>query len=430
MNSIALRFESRTWSWPAVDEAVAGWARWLESQGLQRAEQVVVTSWNRPEMLFLFLGAARLGASFIALNARLTEFERQALIARLKPRVLLTHSFPDVTGVADAPWSLHDARREATAAALFTSGTTGAPKLVELTHSQFVANATATAANLSSAASDGWLGTLPLFHIGGLAMAYRWAWQRSRLVLEGQFDATRASRWLESGEVTHASLVPTTLERVLEANAGRGFSHHVRAVLVGGGPMSLPLMQRAKAMGLPVLQTYGLTEACSGVTSERPSEADGATAGPPLPGIEVRIVDDEIQVRGPTVTGAPGRWLATGDLGSLDARGRLTVWSRRVDLIVTGGENVYPAEVEQVLAAHPAIAEVVVVPRADATWGQVPVAVVVWRGEPEPVLEWARARLAGFKLPFDVVSVDTVPRNANGKVERRVLIDRVNTCRG
>jgi O-succinylbenzoic acid--CoA ligase len=208
-------------------------------------------------------------------------------------------------------------------------------------------------------------------------------------------------------------------------------------VLVGGGPVPPALVERARGVGVPVLLTYGLTEACSQVTTERPGEADGRTAGVPLPGLEVRIDGEEgaIAVRGPTLmrgyldddaaTAAVlrGGWLHTGDIGRLDGRGRLTVLARRTDLILSGGENVYPAEVEAVLAAHPGVAEVAVVARPDARWGQVPVAVVVPRAAAslEDLRGWARARLAGFKVPAAVVAVDALPRTAAGKVDRAAV---------
>jgi O-succinylbenzoic acid--CoA ligase len=304
--------------------------------------------------------------------------------------------------------------------------------LVELTHANFIASADASALNLGAAPSHRWLATLPLFHVGGLAMAYRCARAGAALVLEPGFDAARASRHFDEG-LTHASLVPTTLERLLEARGGRPFAG-VEAVLVGGGPMTPQLLARARGLGLPVLQTYGLTEACSQVTTERRGEADGQTAGPPIAGVRVRVVDEagcvvppgvvgEVQVQGPTVARGLGPWLETKDLGALDERGRLTIASRRVDLIVTGGENVYPAEVEALLRQHPAIRDVAVVPRPHATYGQEPVGVVVLS---QPVDDaalsaWARARIAHFKVPRVWVRLDELPRNAGGKLERRKI---------
>jgi len=204
-----------------------------------------------------------------------------------------------------------------------------------------------------------------------------------------------------------------------------------------------------------VLLTYGLTEACSQVTTEHPGDADGSTAGAPLPGLELRVVDDggrpllageegSLSVRGPTLmrgylddeaaTAEVLRdgWLQTGDLGRMDPRGRLTVLARRTDLILSGGENVYPAEVEAVLAAHPGVAEVAVVGRPDARWGQVPVAVVVPR--PAAALDdlrsWARARLAAFKVPAEVLPATGLPRTAAGKVDRAAVQAAVSAPSG
>ncbi len=216
-------------------------------------------------------------------------------------------------------------------------------------------------------------------------------------------------------------------------------------MLIGGGPVSANLLQRARALGVPALQTYGLTEACSQVCTERLGDADGTTAGPALSGLEVRVVDGErrvlaagvageLEVRGPTVMrgylGGAGQgpdadgWLQTRDWATLDAQGRVTIHARRTDLILTGGENVYPAELEAVLARHPAIRDAAVIGAPDETWGQVPVALVASRGAPvagEELSAWCRAHLAGFKIPRRFVAVDEVPRNANGKIDRTAL---------
>jgi o-succinylbenzoate---CoA ligase len=201
-------------------------------------------------------------------------------------------------------------------------------------------------------------------------------------------------------------------------------------VLVGGGPAPVALLARARAAGLPVLHTYGLTEAGSQVTAERPGDADGATAGWPLPGVEVRVSDGEIEVRGPTMMlgylGEPplSGWFPTGDLGAVDGRGRLVVQARRSDLIVSGGENVYPAEVEAALLSHPDVADCAVLPWPDEELGQIGCAAVVVRrpvGDAE-LREHCRARLAGFKVPRKFAVLDALPRNAAGKADRPALL--------
>ena len=429
----ALIFGGRTWSWSEANEAVGGMVETLRSLGVARGDRVAVRSWNCPELAWLFFATARVGATLVPLNARLTEPELLPLLERAAPKVsfgALPGASPlsptlSPTGERETVGQLDD---EDVAAALFTSGTTGVPKLVELTHGNFRASAEANADRLGGEPAQRWLGTLPLFHVGGLAMLYRCAVYGASIALEQHFDAARACAAMDEG-VTHVSLVATMLERVLELRGSRPFVG-VKAALIGGGPVSSATLGRARAAGLPVVQTYGLTEACSQVTTEALDQADGATAGPPVRGVEVRISEPdaggvgEIEVRGPTVAKGLGPWLKTKDLGSLDSRGRLTVMSRRMDLILSGGENVYPAEVEAVLREHAKIRDVAVVGRADAEWGQVPVALVVATDfDGDALTAWARERLASFKIPRAWIRVEALPRNATGKLDRTRLLE-------
>ncbi len=429
----ALWWAGRRFSYRELDRLVSTFAAHLEAQGVGPGDRVAVRSWNRPEVATLFFALGRLGSCLVPINARLLEAEAEVLVRRAAPRLI----FGELPGAL--PWPGAGPTREAAevdeasvAAALFTSGTTGSPKLVELTHANFFALAQASAKRLGAHAAQRWLGSLPMFHIGGLAMVHRCAVIGASVVVESHFDAVQVCAALDSG-VSHASFVSTMLGRVLDARGQHPFEG-VQAVLVGGGPVGPGLLERARLKGLPVLQTYGLTEACSQVTTEAPREADGQTAGRPLDGVRVRIVDDarrevavgevgEIEVSGPTVARELGPWLQTKDLGRLDAAGRLTVLTRRTDLIISGGENNNPAEIETVLREHPAIEDVAVVPRADAGWGQVPVAFIVAREVSDEALDaWAKERLAGFKRPRAWVRRDELPRNAGGKLERHRLV--------
>lgn len=438
---LAVEFDGQRTSWREAAAAVSRWERWLHDEQIGSGDRVATLSWNRPELLWLWFALGRCGASMIPLNARLTPAELSPLIDRSKARFVLAdaslqdrvvgaRAFPSPTVPGEKEGFLDN---DAELAGLFTSGTTGTPSLIPLTVQNFLASHEANAGNLGASETQCWLGTLPLFHVGGLAMAFRCAVMGAGLVLERQFDAARVAHLLRRSDVTHASLVPTALQRVLDVNSAP-FGVSLEAILIGGGPMGAALLTRARSLSLPVLQTYGLTEACSQVTTERRDEADGITAGRALPGLEVQIVDaeghvvtpgvvGEIRVKGHTVTPAAGPWLSTKDLGSLDERGRLTVHARRVDLIVSGGENVYPAEVEAVLRESGLVDDVAVVPAADDTWGQVPVAIVVWKGAPDEasLLAFARARLAGFKVPRRLVARAELPRNASGKLLRHVL---------
>ncbi len=444
----AVVFEGRTFSWREANALVSGWTRWLVSQGIGQGDRVATLSWNRPELVWLVFALGRLGAAMAPLNARLTKAEVTPLFQRSGARLLLGdealaalaaggasfRQFEDVS-IDLSSRSTGDERVDLSTelAWLFTSGTTGTPTLVPLTCGNFFASHDANAGNLGASEHQRWLGTLPLFHVGGLAMVFRCAVMGACLLLERAFDAGRVASHLQSGQVTHASFVPTALGRVLDAATG-SFPSSLEAILIGGGPMGATLLKRARALGLPVLQTYGLTEACSQVTTERLADADGTSAGPALPGLEVRVVDDRgddvqrgvvgsVLVRGPTVTRLVNGWLSTNDLGSLDDRGRLTLHARRVDLILSGGENVYPAEIEAVLMESGLADDAGVVPLDDAVWGQVPVAVVVWRSGPrvDELVAFLRERLASFKLPRRVLTSSGLPRNANGKLVRESL---------
>jgi O-succinylbenzoic acid--CoA ligase len=298
---------------------------------------------------------------------------------------------------------------------VFTSGTSGRPKPVALTAQNHEASALASAWSLGVAPDDRWLCCLPLWHVGGLAVLHRSAVYGTTAVLHDGFDAARVRDSIESGEATVVSLVATMLRRLVGAGLDRWPA--LRAALVGGGPVPRDLVEWAAEAGFPLRPTYGMTETASQV----------ATDGRPLPGVELRIAGDgEILVRGPMVApGAPAAdgWLHTRDRGRLDDDGVLHVEGRIDDTIVTGGENVAAAEVEEALLSHPAVADAAVAGRPDPEWGEAVTAFVV-AGEAVSDGELAahcRERLAPFKVPKAIVRVDELPRNAAGKVLRARL---------
>ncbi len=316
-----------------------------------------------------------------------------------------------------------------TAAIVFTSGTTGRPKGARLGRAALIAAAEASAARLGWREDDRWLLDLPLAHVGGLSILTRCLAARRCLVLPepGGFSPERFLRSVEAHRVTLASVVPTMLKRLLEATPAPPPS--LRAVLVGGAALDPGLRRRARDAGWPILATYGLTEACAQVATERPGEPS-AGVGPPLPGVELRIVDGGIQLRGPTLfsgyVGEPERprdaWYPTGDLGRLDADGHLHVHARRSDLVVSGGENVYPAEVEAALRGLPEVEDALVFGLPDAEWGQIVAAAVVARGSRRPSLESVRAALVGvladYKRPRHLCWLARLPLGRTGKPDR------------
>jgi len=297
---------------------------------------------------------------------------------------------------------------------IHTSGTTGEPKAVELTYANHAASATAAADALGVHPDDRWLCPLPLHHVGGLGVLIRCVLNRTTAVVHERFDVDRVRGTLEGGEVTLASLVPTMLARLREG--GLREAPGLRAIALGGGPIPAGLVEWARDTGIPVVPVYGMTETGSQIVAGSP--------GRPLRGVELEIAaDGEILVRGPMVArgelGSDG-WLHTGDLGRIDADGRLHVEGRLKELIVTGGENVAPLEVERALLAHPAVEDAGVAGRPDPEWGEAVTAFVVL-SRPATAGElraWCRERLAPHKTPKTIHEVAALPRNAGGKLLR------------
>jgi O-succinylbenzoic acid--CoA ligase len=340
------------------------------------------------------------GAVAMPIDGRLPERE---LAAQVREAGIVIET--PLRGASSSPPHVPDLRDPALV--VHTSGTTGSPRPVVLSYGNVLANALGCFAALGHSRAERWLCPLPLSHVGGLMVLLRSAIAGTTAVLGS------ASR----DDVTIASLVPTQLSRLLDAGVSPGPS--LRVVLLGGAPADPTLLTRARDAGWPVAPSYGLTQACSAVTVADPGDVE--TSGPPLPGLRVSIaLDGEILVAGPSVAG--GGVLRTGDLGRLE-RGRLVVVGRKSETIVTGGENVAPAEVEAVLLQHPSVAEAGVFGRPDPEWGEAVTAYVVTRGDVDvaSLREFCVARLARFKVPKAIEVVDALPRNAAGKLLRREL---------
>jgi len=307
-----------------------------------------------------------------------------------------------------------------TATVMYTSGTTSAPKPVELTVGNWEANARGSAAALGQAPDERWLCTMPLAHVGGLSILLRSTQYATTVVIHDSFDVDAVLRELMDAArvITLVSLAPR-MHPGLAAPAPPPPPPR-RWGFRGGGPLAPGLGPGAPSEGVPVAPTYGMTEACSQI----------ATFGVPLQGVNISISDDsEVLVSGPVV--APGAldadgWLHTGDLGTLDADGRLSIIGRKADTIVSGGENIAPAEVEAVLLEHPAVADAGVFARADPEWGEVVVTKVVLRGgetiSESELQEFCTTRLARFKVPKTVEFTDELPRTVSGKLLRRQLM--------
>lgn len=396
----------------------------LASAGVGSGDRVAVALPPTAAHVATLHAVLGLHATFVPLDSRLSDAEQAQRAAGAKLVVVEPPARGPDHSLADR---LDPA---AVATLLHTSGTTAAPKPVALTASNWQFNALGSALALGLDREERWLCTLPLSHVGGLSILIRSAVYATTVVLHERFDAGEVARALASEQqrITLVSLVATTLRRTLDAGLDR--PPHLRCALIGGGPLAPALAQRAARAGIAAAQTYGMTEACSQVTTSLPGEPE--TAGRPLAGQRVALGDDgEILVRGETVARgalAPDGWLHTGDLGTLDDRGRLTVTGRKADTIVSGGENVAPQEVEAVLLAHPAVADAGVHGRPDPEWGEAVVATVVVRpghaaddALSAALRDHVAGTLARFKVPKEVAYADELPRTASGKLLRRQL---------
>ncbi len=424
-------------SWADLDRRCERVASELSLAGVRRGDVVAITVQPSGDTIAAILGALRAGAAVAPVSGRLTEAERAAVIDVLDP----------VLELGPAAAVRRGRRLAGPAVVVMTSGTTGRPKGVVLSPAAMMASADAWIAALPPA--TGWVLALGLGHVAGLGVVWRAIRARVpiRIVPAIESEAILAAVTAEP-PMSHLSLVPAQLARLLDGSDDAAPPATLRAVPLGGGLIAPALVARALAAGWPVVPTYGLSEAGSGVTALSTNEAreDPGSAGRPLPGVSVSIDDPDTDRVGEILVASPaafdgyldeesrprGAPIRTGDLGRLDDAGRLFVVDRRTDRIVRGGENIAPAEVEAVLERHPAIADAAVIGRPDATQGQVPVAVVAVRpGAAHPgsaaLAAHARASLAGFKVPVSFIRVAALPRTSGGKLRRgevRAMLDR------
>lgn len=392
--------DSGTLTYAQLDERAGERARALAAAGVGEGDRVRVT--HPPGLAFaeLLHALPRLGA---VLAPEAPADPPQPVPAETAPDIPLRTQLD--------PAAVHSVIR--------TSGTTGEAKAVELTYANHAASAIASAGGLGVEPDDRWLCPLPLHHVGGLNVLIRSVINRTTVVIHERFEVERVKAALEAGEVTLASLVPTMLVRLRAA--GLAGASGLRAIALGGGPIPAGLLDWAAEAGIPVVPVYGMTETCSQVVAGSPGRA--------LPGVELQLSPEgEILVRGPMVAAgeiAADGWLHTGDLGELDADGGLQVLGRLKELIVTGGENVAPLEVEQALLAHPAVGDAGVAGLPDPDWGEAVTAFVVLRApaDSDELRDWCRERLDAFKVPKAIHAVERLPRNSGGKLQRDRLAE-------
>ena len=454
--------------------------------GIKKGERVGLLLMNSAEFMEAYFGLAKLGAVVVPLNWRLVADELEFILKdsgttrlifgeEFIETVAALHSRGDKTdigqwlqveGETEVAWfaESYEAFRDAVAATepaigaadddmlyiMYTSGTTGLPKGVVHTHNTSIWAILTIAANTHFREEDRFLGALPMFHVGALIPFAVNVYGGITSVVMRSFAPLLAWQLLEREKITTALMVPAMLNFMLQVLDFERFDYsRLRWIMTGAAPVPVALIRRYMELGISVRQVYGLTESCGPACL---MDADDAlrkpdSTGKPFFHTVVRVVNEagedcppgeagEVLVGGahimreywhrPQATAETivDGWLHTGDVAIMDEEGFVSIQDRIKDMIISGGENVYPAEVEGVLMAHPDIVEAAVIGQPSEAWGESPLAVVVRSSEaltPGQVLDYCQGRLARFKQPKDVVFTDEIPRNPSGKVLKRVL---------
>lgn len=470
--SVEIANETRAFTFGELDARSARTAALLHQRGLRPGDRLAVLLANRLEFVDLWLACLRSGVMLVPMNVLYTPRELAHIVGDAVPAAIVTSAerrddLPETSTVWDvdelagaateragqAAWVAAD---DATPAALvYTSGTTGAAKGAILTHGNFAANARALIAAWRIDAADRYLATLPLFHVHGLGNGLHcWLGSGCHMHLAERFERERTPALFERYRPTLFFGVPTMYVRLLELDAERARRIGATARLFVSGSAPLPaavLGDFERRFGQRILERYGMTETLMTVSNPYDGERVAGTIGFPLPGTAVAIRDErgaevaagnvgELWIQGPTVCAGYWQqpeataaafvdgWFRTGDLGSRDASGRITLQGRRSELIISGGFNIHPREVEELLLRQPGVREAAVVGVPDAVRGELPVAFVVGDAELDvAALEAAlRADLASFKVPRRFVRVEALPRTALGKVQRQLLAATVS----
>ncbi|AMM94842.1 O-succinylbenzoic acid--CoA ligase [Peribacillus simplex] len=468
----AIEFEGHTYSFLELHTLSEKMAGKLASIGLRAGDSCAVLLRNHIDGVVVIHALFYLGVKIVMLNNKLTAkelawqiedsetsylvsegsfSEKLSEIGCILPNIHLhlMEELPD-EGAAEI---LQEFYLEDTATIMYTSGTTGNPKGVIQTFGNHWWSAVGSVLNLGLHEGDSWYCAVPIFHISGLSILMKNVIYGMKVVLAERFDEREANLSIQENGVTIISVVTAMVNRMLQDLKGTSYPEAFRCMLLGGGPAPVHLLEICKEKGIPVYQTYGMTETSSQIVTLAPEDsmAKIGSAGKPLFPSQLRIEKDgnicepgavgEIVVSGPNVTkgyfnrmdatlqAITDGWLYTGDLGYLDEEGFLYVLDRRSDLIISGGENVYPAEVENVLCKHPDIFEAGVTGIDDEKWGQVPLAFVVLHQGAEAneseLLEYCREYLAAYKIPRNVIFCQELPRNGASKLLRRELKKRM-----
>ncbi len=484
-SSPALTFEDQTWSFAQLHERSSRTANALKAAGVGQGDRVALLTKNCAECFELMYACNKIGAIFTGLNWRLAPTEIQAIVQDAQPKVIIVSAAEEalltdtcrklscikrivVLGEDFDGWRKaaadsdpgHSGTPDEVALLLYTSGTTGLPKGVMLTNQGMAFTPRLAAESWGMDADSVNLVAMPMFHIGGCGYGSSTMTVGGHTILLREVNPARIIEVIAKHKVTHTFLVPTVVQAVLEVpHVKEADLSSLQLLMYGAAPMGDTLLRRAiEVLGCQFMQAYGMTETAGTVVVLPPEdhEPQGSRAallssvGRVLPWVDMRVVDP--QTKSDMPTGQVGEiwlrsemvmqgywnkpqdtaetlledgWLRTGDAAYLDANGYIYLFDRFKDLIISGGENIYPAEIENILNGHPAILEVAVIGMPHPRWGESPRAVVVLRQDmqatEQALISYARAHLAHYKCPTSVVFTDQLPRNASGKLLKREL---------
>ena len=467
-NAVALEWACQEYTFADLDRRATRLAHELTARGLERGDRLAIYLPNRVEYIDLFLACTRLGVIVVPINILYRDREMRHILDDATPKAVVVADASTWDRADEPAWGIDvlthaaaarpvtplDAALDAAtpAALIYTSGTTGPAKGAVITHGNLCANARMLVHAWRFTAADRLLLALPLFHVHGLGNGVHcWLLSGCRTRLLERFESASAAATLRDFRPSVFFGVPTMYVRLLEVNRSeaREIGGAFRLCVSGSAPLPAQVLQDFEALfGQRILERYGMTETLMTLGNPYDGERRAGTVGLPFPGVSIRIVDEqgqavrdnesgELFVQSPmvcagywnrpdaTAAAFVNGWFRTGDIAEREADGYITLCGRRSDVVISGGFNIYPREIEELLAEHPSVAEVAVAGEPDPIRGEVPVAFVVARpdaiADGEALIAHCRSQLASFKVPRRVVFLNRLPRTALGKVQKQLL---------